>query len=64
MRKMDATGMSKTVLDFSAVSRAPSSALEELVRHLARMSARHDYEAFLKEIEAGYTGGQKKGPPQ
>lgn len=59
----DKTGPSRTALDFSAASLDPTTALIELVRHLARISAENDYKAFLKSVENRYSGGLEKGPP-
>lgn len=59
----DKTGPSKTALDFSVATLHPNTALIELVRHLARISAENDYKTFLKSVENRYSGGPEKGPP-
>lgn len=50
--------------EFTAVTLPPALAIIELVRHLARISAENDYNAFLKTLETRYRGGRTKGPPQ
>lgn len=47
---------------FDAASAHKNIAIIELIRHLARISAENDYQAFLKSIEKRYSGSQPKGP--
>ncbi len=49
---------------FDAAGAHKNIAIIELVRHLARISAENDYQAFLKSIESRYSGPQPKGPLQ
>lgn len=63
MQHDDKTEMGKVALDFGVASLHPNTALTELVRHLARISAENDYKAFLKSLPNRYSGPQQKGPP-
>lgn len=60
----DEAGKKMVALEFSAATLPPSLAITELVRHLARISAENDYNAFLKTLEKRYNGGRTKGSPQ
>lgn len=47
---------------FSEAAISKDLALIELVRHLARISAENDYNAFLESLGMSYSGGAQKGP--
>lgn len=49
---------------FGLASVKKGEALYELVRHLARISAQNDYNAFLKSLENRYSNSLEKGPPR
>lgn len=47
---------------FSESSIPKTDALFELVRHLARITADHDYNLILNSSDNGYSVGPEKGP--
>jgi hypothetical protein len=56
--------MQSAEFDFNANGISSSLALRELVRHLARISAQNDYNAFLNSLEIRYSSSLEKGPPR
>lgn len=48
-------------ISFSESSAHPNAEIIELVRHLARISAEIDYNAFLTSVEHLYSGMTEKG---
>lgn len=62
MGDKDATTDADLTLGFNAASLPTSASVLALVRHLARIEAERDYNAFLKSIENDYSGSSQKGP--
>jgi hypothetical protein len=51
-----------TTSDFEAASFICHNTIQELIRHLARIAAEHDYKDFQNRCERGYILGEQKEP--